>query len=323
MFDNINLKQKFNYRNILLLFIILLSFYNCKFLDNNIQEKTYDKWSFAVVADPMENGDSFQNALTEIRYMKCNPEPKNDSAEFVLVAGDICPIVDRYKDYKDIFLGDINMKAFFPVKGNHDYYDEINNTYMNDIILPNQSNISVWNRKTVDYYVTWKNIYLIVVDAYSIYGNDGCINSQGREWVRNIIESAPESIKHIFISFHEPAFPRYRHLYNSFNACPSDRNDFWNMLIEHKDKVRAVFVGHTHNYYRMRVNDPTSSCANDTECFPDDDDGIYQIDVGAAGNGERNTIVRVEVNGSKVSFRVIDAPNGANQSFNVIDEWTI
>ena len=74
--------------------------------------------------------------------------------------------------------------------------------------------------------------------------------------VEQVIASAPPDIDHIFVAFHEPAFPRYRHIWDSFNASPEERDAFWNMLVAHNDIVRAVFVAHTHTYSRMRVLDP-------------------------------------------------------------------
>ena len=95
------------------------------------------------------------------------------------------------------------------------------------------------------------------------------------------------------------------------------------MLIRHKKLVRAVFVGHTHEYYRMRVLDPSSDEANDMDKYPDQEGGIYQVDVGASGNGNRNTVVRVLVNGKNVTFRVVQARNGKNRKFRVKDGWEI
>jgi hypothetical protein len=281
------------------------------------------RWSFAVVADPRSNGDSFRNALTQIRDMKFNPDPKYDPAEFILVAGDIDPIVERYNDYRQVFVNSDHMKAFFPVKGNHDRYDEIAERYIVDNILPEQPALKVRDNDNVNYYFQWKNAYFIIIDGYSDLGDSGCINSMGKSWVKQVIESAPSSIDHIFISFHEPAFPRYRHVGDSFDACPDDRNLFWNMLVEYRDRVRAVFVGHTHSYSRMRVGDPAGDCVNEDNCFPDDANGIYHIDAGAAGNGDRNTIVQDQIEGKNVFFRTIDADNGKEEPFSLKDKWKL
>jgi len=167
-------------------------------------------------------------------------------------------------------------------------------------------------------------VRIIAVDGYGgELGRWGIINKGGREWVEGIIKSTPWAIDHIFITFHAPAFPRYRHLQDSFNAAPEERNAFWNMLIGHRARVRAVFVAHTHFYYRMRVRDPAGVGANDTSLFPDEDGGIYQVDVGAAGRGRKNTVLQVQIDGKNVLFRALQAENGSNQPFGVKDEWQI
>lgn len=80
---------------------------------------------------------------------------------------------------------------------------------------------------------------------------------------------------------------------------------------------------HTHAYYRMRVLDPAGVAANDPNVFPDEEGGLYQIDAGAAGNGEKNTMVQVQVEGSNVLFRVLQAERGAGKPFGEIDRWSI
>ena len=86
-------------------------------------------------------------------------------------------------------------------------------------------------------------------------------------------------------------------------------------------RVRAVFVGHTHSYSRVRVRDPESADANDVAAFPVEEGGIYQVDAGAVGRGEATTFVRVQVEGKNVSFRTYRAANGPDQPFVECDRW--
>ena len=160
------------------------------------------------------------------------------------------------------------------------------------------------------------------MDGYADFGDHGCIFDEGLAWVESAITTAVAA-RHIFITFHEPAFLRGGHTGDSFNQCPDDRNAFWNMLIAHKDKVRAVIVGHTHVYSRIRVLDPTSAAANDPDMFPDDDGGIYEIDAGAAGNGDVNTFVRFEIDGDTIMVRVLEADNGMFADFEVIETFEL
>jgi hypothetical protein len=163
----------------------------------------------------------------------------------------------------------------------------------------------------------------IAVDGYTDLGKDGVINDEGRRWVEQVIKATPSSIDHVFISFHEPAFPRVRHVGDSFDQDIERRNAFWRMLLGYEDRVRAVLVGHTHSYYRMRVLDPGGIAANDPKAFPHEDGGIYQVDAGAAGNGSVNIIVQVQIEGRNLLFRVLQAENGANEPFAEIDKWSM
>jgi 2',3'-cyclic-nucleotide 2'-phosphodiesterase (5'-nucleotidase family) len=94
------------------------------------------------------------------------------------------------------------------------------------------------------------------------------------------------------------------------------------MLIANMDKVRAVFTGHTHNQYRLKVLDPAGAAANDLSLYPDEEGGIYQVDVGTAGGrgNETVTFVQVQVDGKKVSFRTIE--NSKDNPFHLKDEWS-
>ena len=277
-------------------------------------------WSFAVAGDPRDDTPTFTAALVEVRDMTTNPEPSFAPPEFITITGDIDPNRTNYMTYQTVAASASYLEGYYPVMGNHDFEVEAERQYLVDSILPEQQNITRYRDDDANYHLDWKNIRMIAVDAYSTLGEWGCINSTGLEWVESLIVSAVDA-DHIFITFHEPAFPRYRHVGDSFDACPEDRDAFWNMLMEHVDKVRAVFVAHTHLYYRMRVADPTSAAANDPMQFPDEPGGIYQVDSGAAGNGDTNTVVIVEVDGENVRFRVIDSPEGSVPNWRVIDAW--
>ncbi len=95
------------------------------------------------------------------------------------------------------------------------------------------------------------------------------------------------------------------------------------MLVYHKDKVKAVFNGHVHHYYRMRVADPTAKDVQNLKTYPDHQDGIYQVNTGASGQGERATIVKVQINERNISFYALDADEGAKKPFKIIDTWDI
>ena len=282
------------------------------------------RFAFAVLADPRSQGDTWKNALFEIRDGMVNPEPAFAPAELIVVAGDMDPLVARYADYLQVFTNAATRPLFLPVIGNHEFEnDGVHFRYARDVLIPSIPRVVRRRATSGDYYLDHKNVRMIVVDGYTDLGKDGVINDEGRQWVEQVIKDAPRSIDHIFITFHEPAFPRVRHVGDSFDQDPERRNLFWRMLLSSGDRVRAVLVGHTHAYYRMRVLDPAGVAANDPKAFPDEDGGIYQVDVGAAGNGSENTIVAVQIEGKNVFFRVLRAKPGANMPFAEVDTWSI
>lgn len=277
-------------------------------------------FTFAVLADPRAGQSRWRNALAEIRDQNINPALVFGRAEIILAVGDIDPLEDRYQDFQEIFADSQDAPVFLPVMGNHDIRDR---DFMLDAVLPDADFVSRRDSEYVNYYADWRNVRLIAVDGYSDLGEDGVINDDGRAWVEEAIESAPEEIEHIFVTFHVPAFPRHRHLTDSFNADPLARDAFWHMLVSHSERVRAVFVGHTHHYSRLRVLDPAGVSANDPDIYPDEVGGIYQVDVGAAGNAALTTLVLVQIDSEDVSFRTLEAEYGPNKPFSVIDEWQV
>lgn len=282
------------------------------------------KFSFAVLADPRNQGDTWKNALLEIRDRNVNQDPVFTPAELIVVAGDIDPIVSREEDYQHVFANVDTRPVFLPVIGNHEFENSgAHFRYARDVLIPSIPGAVRRHSNSCDYYLDHNNIRIIVVDGYTDLGKNGVINDKGKQWVEETMRATPSSIDHIFISFHEPAFPRFRNIGDSFDQAPEQRNTFWRMLLKYKDRVCAVLVGHTHSYYRMRVLDPTGTEANDPKAFPNEDGGIYQIDAGAAGNGSVNTIVRVQIVGANVFFRVLQAKKGANEPFAEIDRWSI
>jgi len=280
------------------------------------------RFSFAVLADPRWYKETWKNALTEIRDMRANPAALFTRPELIVVVGDMDPIDKRYGDYQEVFARSQQKPPFLPVIGNHDV-DEEDLSYISAVIIPAIPGVVRRHPSSCDYYVDYKNVRVIALDAYTELGRNGVIYNTGMKWTEQVINSAPVGIDHIFICFHEPAFPRYRHISMSFDKSPEDRNAFWNMLVRHSDRVRATFVAHDHYHNRMRVKDPSGSAANDALKFPDEAGGIYQVDCGAAGMGSVNTVVLIQVNGKALSFRVIQAENGRGKPFSVKDVWLV
>jgi hypothetical protein len=288
-------------------FILILIFTNIS---------TAQSWSFSSVADPRSGFADFTRALNEIKKLTVNPEPKMQKSEFVLVNGDFDPAEINFKIFNEVFPPNSDSSSLFlPVNGNHDLDYEF---FIKEKMFKDRKMFNKYDGTSLSYYMDYKNCRIIVVDQYNGTGyNSGCIYEAGIRWVEETINSA--AAEHIFISFHEPAFPRYRHIDNSFNECVKERDEFWNMLLKYRSKVRAVLVGHTHYYYKMKVRDVKGD-ANDKDKFPIEEDGIYQLDAGGAGNSKEGEVTVIEflIDNSKVLARVVQSAKG-EKNFKVLE----
>ncbi len=274
------------------------------------------KWSFAAVADPRAGFADFKRTLTELKRLSMNPDPKMFKPEFVLVNGDFDPAEMDFKIFNEVFPPKSDSSSLFlPVLGNHDLDYEF---FIKEKMINNKKIFKKFSESSFSYYTDIKNCRVIVVDQYNGTGfNSGCINEAGKKWVEEKIRTSKAD--HIFIAFHEPAFPRVRHFGNSFDQCTKERDEFWNMLLKYKSKVRAVLVGHTHSYYKMKIADVKGD-ANDKNKYPIEEGGIYQFDAGGAGNSEDGTVTAIQflVDNKNVTARVIQSGKG-EKNFKVLE----
>jgi len=265
-------------------------------------------WAFAAFADCRSESERpkgvYEGVLKETREPTAKSESKFPVIEFVIGCGDIKLAADNHKNW-DLWLaafGDAKEKpCFFPLIGNWDTEDP---PFNRKVVLPAQKNVV--GTEPEKYYVDWKNVRLIVC--------------RDLPYVEGLIQAAPEQIQHVFIADHYPIFPRYAHVAET----RADDARFWSMLVKHRSRVRALLVGHTHHYSRLRVADPNGK-VKDPNSFPDEDGGIYQIDCGNAGRGSHgddvSTLVEVLIAGKEVRYRVVQAPHKSPSEFRVADEW--
>lgn len=287
-------------------------------------EESAQPFAFALLADPRAGSEGWKNALSELRDGQSNRDPVFRPAELIVVAGDMDPLAARHEDYRNVFTNASTRPVFLPVIGNHEFAQGGEHfRYARDVLVPAIPGAVLRHASSCDYYVDHKNVRIIAVDAYTDLGKNGVVNDKGRRWVEQAIQSAPASIDHIFVSLHEPPFPRLNHVGESFDRDPKQRDAFWRMLLLYRNRVRAVLVGHTHHYYRMRVLDPSGEAANNPKTYPNEEGGIWQIDAGAAGHGDMTTFVQIQINNKDVAFRVLQAKPGASDPFKAIDAWTI
>lgn len=313
------MKSKKSVLTYILILILTLLLFNCATQPIAVEEK----WSLVALADPRWDHEAFEIVLKEVRDH--NALGKVSPAKFIIVCGDHDPLSRNVETFQSVFANVKDKPQLLPVIGNHDL--SVSNFSEAVAIVKNLKHATRRDDK-LNYYVDYGNVRMIAVNTYRYHDNDlgesGCLNSKGIEWIDSVISSATHA-DHVFIAMHEPSFPRKRHLDDSFNQCEEDRDSFWDMIVSHSGKVKAVLVGHTHYYSRMRVKDPRSAEANNPYeyPYPDQEGGVYQVDCGASGMGERNTVVNIEIMGKDVLFKVVDAKDVDVPPFSLIDEWEI
>ncbi len=146
--------------------------------------------------------------------------------------------------------------------------------------------------------VDYKNARFIYLNEYVCPAGTHN-NSQGRvcshilSWLDGQLTDAPPFV---FVVGHEPAFPQNRHVGDSLDLYPDDRDAFWSLINSHG--VYAYLCGHTHYYSTY------SDATGDT----------VQIDLGNAANSpeSQQTFVVFEVRDTDVTrhtYRgVLDQP---------------
>lgn len=258
-----------------------------------------EPWSFAVFSDHINQQEAYHTVLGEIRRLRGRGESGGQQApplEFALACGDLSPVSKAFRALREV-LGP-NPPDYFPVRGNHEKVRDV--SVIKTSILPRYGDRIVrYGDLGVSYYVDVKNVRLIVLDQYEDFGI--YLNRLGAlKWLGNALKTGP-GIEHVFVAYHQPSIPVWP-AYDSF----------WTLLGKHRDKVRAVFFGHTHVYSR-RVIDTASG-------------GIQAVNTGCAGQKSHNdghwTVVRVTVDGPKVLFETFRTPMDADR-FEREDVWDV
>jgi predicted phosphodiesterase len=248
------------------------------------------RWSFAVFSDNRDYEAAYRNVVQDMN--SGGPaDPQFSKPDFVVGVGDIDPVTRTYQILKQTMGPDT---AFIPVRGNHEKPEDVR--FMLAEILPSEKPpVVLFDEKSTTFYYDHKNIRLIAIDQYTAHG-ENLDGGKFLKWVENAVVSA-KNADHIFIAFHEPRFPADVH-----------SDPFWGMLLKHTDKVRAVFVGHTHVYGRRFLSNSHG--------------GIELINAGAAGNTRhfdgKNTYVQVSIDGKDAAFRTVQAPD-KTKDFKVTD----
>ena len=257
---------------------------------------------FTATADPRDNRNEFQHLLRQIT------DKVLDEGIFHITCGDYDPADDSYRDLVTEFGSDV---AWYPVLGNHDLSpSDLSWVHNNFATFPYIVNQGPSPTETTTYSFDYGIGHFVVLNEYydgaRETGTNGDADDALYNWLLDDLAATTQPA--IFVFGHEPAFPEYRHVGDSLDGHPANRDRFWKLLND--TGVVAYICGHTHTYYAKQVP------GRDWENF------TWQIDLGNAGNGSPNTFLDVTVNDN--GLIEFDTWQGQpRSSFAVVDAWAV
>lgn len=260
---------------------------------------------FTVTADPRSNHTGFSTTLGAINTFCGGP------GAFHVSVGDIDPIPENRAVIDTKFGASF---VWYPIIGNHEEetgadmqwlraeYDTGNSVRTPLKNYTNQDGPTGTQR--VCYTWDYGNAHFIAMNQYwnggptegtgtDISKDDtaaaGDVVAALRTWLAD--DLAANTKPFVFVFGHEPAFPANRHVGDSLDQYPANRDVFWQVL-EDAD-VQAFFVGHTH-YYSKHLGDK------------DGIGDVWQFDAGNAGNdpGDGMTFFDITVGSSTATIDV-------------------
>lgn len=167
----------------------------------------------------------------------------------------------------------LNGTPLFLVTGNH----EIDNIYDVPVLNNMFSSYPDWNLKhgpnvcpNTTYSYEKGDLHVSVLNVYC--GDSGDISTSGDvpnvlfDWLKNDLRNSNKKYKVVF--GHEPAYPNGRHVGDSLDANPEERDRFWNLLLT--EKVFGYLAGHSHI---SRISDI---------------DGVFDINTGTSGSSRNS-----------------------------------
>ncbi len=272
------------------------------------QDGSTGQFTFAITADM--RGYSGPGSYDTAQFFRGANEAiaSLGSGAFMISPGDIDPPAGVQWTIKQ-YLGENYL--WYPVVGNHEAETSEDMEWLrtydydpNGGTPPNVVNVGPAACEETTYSFDYGNSHFVILNEYcdgtSDTGTDGDVVGALYDWLVADLNATDKA--HVFVFGHEPAYPqpdadngRERHMLDSLNQHPGNRDRFWNLLRE--KEVAAYICGHTHNYSAVDI------------------DGVWQLDAGHArgmgDTGARSTFILVHVDFGLVSFETYrDDANG-------------
>ena len=282
------------------------------------------RFAFVVTTDWHTNEDqvNVEKNLRQIKAWIDNPPTDMLAPKFMVITGDF-PDLSQTQASINKVLG--RNFLWYPVIGNHEIIENINNFYsIRDRMVPSLPyivNYGPAGSKNTSYSWEYGNAHFTVVNPYwnggestgSDWPTDGNVIGTLTSWIEGELTATTQT--HRFAFVHEPAYPKPfgRHDGDSLNLYPLNRDAFVTAL--NSSGVQALFTGHTHRYYHA-----TSATSSNYQLLGD----MHQITNGYlrgyADGGP--TITYVLVDGDTATYKVFYRANEGS-SFSQTETWTV
>ncbi|MBE3137905.1 MAG: metallophosphoesterase [Thermoplasmata archaeon] len=290
------------------------------------ESETY--WAFVIVSDvhTSTNASGTQLNFGQIKEWIDTPTPEMPAPEFMVMTGDFPPVStatnpSETDDIIDTVFG--SDFIWFPIIGNHEIADGIG--YFNwcrDTKFPTLPWIvdsGPIGSIGTSYSWEYENAHFISINGYwngtinsgSDHASDGDVVPALRNWIDSDL-SATDKI-HKFAFIHEPAYPEHRHVGDSLDKYPANRDAF--IMILNNYSVETLFCGHTHFYeHDTSIEYPLLGNVHQLT------NAKFQASTGDDGH----TITYVLINGTKTTYKIYSANSTTNgYPFTFLEEWTI
>lgn len=261
---------------------------------------------FQLTADMRGFHENFRSVL---QYINTN----GLTGEFHITAGDFDNTAPENRQVIDDELGADYL--WYPIIGNHEEETTEDMTWLRDEYdYGNDGREPLANSTNNDgpegveqtiYSFDYENVHFVALNQYwdgiSDVGTDGDIIPEQLAWLDANLAATDKPFK--IVIAHEPAYPLNRHVGDSFDKYPDNRDAFWEVLVNRG--VQLFLCGHTHVYSVYEK------------------DGVWQIDAGNAGNDTTSdglTFVDFLVDSDYIE---ITTYNNSTGDFEIIDSITL
>jgi hypothetical protein len=278
-----------------------------------------EPFAFVVISDPRpkDHYSGVEQDMLQIKDWVDNPTADMPAPVFVENTGDF----DHTRQMEAIMDSALGTDfVWFPTVGNHEIDALYDFECVRDTLVPALPWIvdsGPTGSVNTSYSWDYGDGHFVAANCYwdgnpsagHDYVTDGNAPQELRDWIEADLISTSKPHKFVFI--HEPPYPEVRHVGDSLDKYPANRDSLVVML--DRNGVEALFVGHDH-YYHHDVSSEHPLLGD-----------VHQVDSGQlqgpGSGGDGSTIIYVKVDGDTATYKAYRSTTG--MPFSLHEEWNI